>query len=269
MGLSTSGYKGQSKAFLSQKAPPICNAIIIIENEIVKACFFRQKMIYFTVNYAPNYFGGNMKISAEQLRLYAVTDSSHLGGKNLADAVRDAIKGGATIVQYREKNPEKPLMLREAMEVRKVCREYSVPFIMNDSVDLALAVDADGVHLGLDDGDISEARKILGESKIIGASTHNAAEAIKAQALGADYLGCGAVFGSATKTNVCKISPDVLREVTGAVSIPVVAIGGITQENVMELRGCGLAGVAVVSALFSEENITEAAEKMLSLACSL
>lgn len=210
-----------------------------------------------------------MKISADRLRLYAVTDSSWLGSRTLAEAVREAILGGATIVQYREKRMGIPAQLAQARDVREICREYGVPFIMNDSVELALAVDADGVHLGLDDGDIAKARQLLGDSKIIGASTHNVQEALAAQAQGADYLGCGAVFGSTTKTNVRPITPEILREVTAAVSIPVVAIGGISRENITGLRGCGLAGAAVVSALFAQKDIANAAREMLALAETL
>lgn len=206
-----------------------------------------------------------MRISAEQLKLYAVTDSTWLHGRNLADVVREAILGGATIVQYREKQRSAAVQMTEAMAVRNVCREMGVPFIMNDSVALAKALDADGVHLGLDDGDLRKARDILGPDKIIGASTHNAREAVEAMLQGADYLGCGAVFGSATKTNVRPICPEVIREVTSAVSIPVVAIGGITRENLPRLRGCGLAGTAVVSAIFAQENILAASGALLEL----
>lgn len=207
-----------------------------------------------------------MKLSSQQLRLYAVSDSSWLRGRTLAQAVGEAIEGGATIIQYREKKKSPEEMLSEAASLREVCRQYGVPFIVNDSVELAQAVDADGVHLGLEDGSLERARKILGDGKIIGASAHNAMEALAAQTQGADYLGCGAVFGSATKTNVQAISPAILREVTQAVSIPVVAIGGITRENISQLRGCGLAGVAVVSALFAQPDIPAAARELLALA---
>lgn len=207
-----------------------------------------------------------MKLSSQQLRLYAVSDSSYLQGRTLAQAVREAIEGGATIVQYREKKKSPEEMLAEASALRAVCRDCGIPFIVNDSVELAQAVDADGVHLGLEDGSLERARQILGEGKIIGASAHNPREARAAQAQGADYLGCGAVFGSATKTNVQAISPEILREVTQAVTIPVVAIGGITRENIRLLRGCGLSGVAVVSALFAQPDIPAAARELLALA---
>ena len=210
-----------------------------------------------------------MNISAEQLRLYAVTDSAWLNGRSLDQVVREAIEGGATIVQYREKKLSYERQLEEAARVRAVCREYGIPFIMNDSVELAQAVDADGVHLGLEDGSLERARAILGPDKVIGASTHNAREARAAQALGADYLGCGAVFGSTTKTNVCAITPEIIREVTASVSIPVVAIGGISRENIALLRDCGLAGAAVISAVFAQKDIRAAAEELRKLACTL
>ena len=207
-----------------------------------------------------------MKISADKLRLYAVTDSAWLNGRSLAEVVREAIEGGATVVQYREKNKGYDDMLKEAREVCAVCREYGVPFIMNDSVEIAIAVDADGVHLGLDDGDLKAARELLGEGKIIGASTHNVQEALSAQAQGADYLGCGAVFGSTTKTDISSITPEILAQVTSAVQIPVVAIGGINRDNISKLNGCSLAGAAVVSAIFAQKDIRAAAKEMRALA---
>ena len=207
-----------------------------------------------------------MKISADKLRLYAVTDSAWLNGRSLAEVVREAIEGGATVVQYREKNKGYEDMLKEAREVCAVCREYGVPFIMNDSVEIAMAVDADGVHLGLDDGDLKAARELLGEGKIIGASTHNVQEALSAQAQGADYLGCGAVFGSTTKTDISSITPEILAQVTSAVQIPVVAIGGINRDNISMLNGCSLAGAAVVSAIFAQKDIRAAAKEMRALA---
>ena len=207
-----------------------------------------------------------MKISADKLRLYAVTDSAWLNGRSLAEVVREAIEGGATVVQYREKNKGYDDMLKDAREVCAVCREYGVPFIMNDSVEIAIAVDADGVHLGLDDGDLKAARELLGEGKIIGASTHNVQEALSAQAQGADYLGCGAVFGSTTKTDISSITPEILAQVTKAVQIPVVAIGGINRDNISVLNGCSLAGAAVVSAIFAQKDIRAAAKEMRALA---
>lgn len=210
-----------------------------------------------------------MKVLPEQLRVYAVTDRSGLGERGLPEAVAQAIAGGATIVQLREKELTGAALETLARQVGEVCRAGGVPYIINDSPALALAVGADGVHLGLEDGEIAAARALLGPDKIIGASAHNAEEARAAQQAGADYLGCGAVFGSKTKTNVRPITPDILREVTAAVEIPVVAIGGITAENLPELRGCGIAGAAVVSALFAKKDITAAAAELAALAETL
>lgn len=204
-----------------------------------------------------------MKVNKKQVQLYAVTDRSWLKGRSLLSVVEEAIDGGATIVQLRDKDGVKDL--EEAKQLCALCRSKGVLFIINDSVEVAKAVNADGVHLGLDDGDLLEARKMLGEDKIIGASTHNREEAIAAQRAGADYLGCGAIFGSTTKNNVQHITPDILREVTGAVSIPVVAIGGITRENLPTLNGCGLAGAAVISAIFAAEDIKAAAQELFML----
>lgn len=204
-----------------------------------------------------------MKVTKEQVRLYAVTDRSWLDGRSLCQVVEEAIEGGATIVQLRDKEGVKDL--DEARAIARLCRERGVLFIINDSVAVAKAVDADGVHLGLDDGDLAEARRVLGPDKIIGASTHNREEALAAERAGADYLGCGAIFGSATKQNVQHITPDILRQVTGAVSIPVVAIGGITRENLPTLKGCGLSGAAVISAIFAQKDIRAAAEELYRL----
>lgn len=208
-----------------------------------------------------------MKVTKEQVQLYAVTDRSWLRGRSILEVVEEAIDGGATIVQLRDKDGVKDL--EEARQLCALCRSRGVLFIINDSVEVAKAVDADGVHLGLDDGDLLEARRILGEGKIIGASTHNREEAIAAERAGADYLGCGAIFGSSTKNNVVHITPDILREVTSSVSVPVVAIGGITRENLPTLNGCGLAGAAVISAIFAAEDIKAAAEELSALTAQL
>lgn len=207
-----------------------------------------------------------MDITSKQLRLYAVTERSGLGEKSLVQAVSEAIDGGATIIQLREKAMEETELRKLAQELCDLCKSRGVLFIVNDSVELAAAVDADGVHLGLDDGSIEEARKALGPDKIIGASAHNPEEALAAQRAGADYLGCGAVFASVTKSNIRPITPAILKAVTDVVSIPVVAIGGISKENIARLNHCGLAGVAVVSAIFSQPDITAAAKELCALA---
>lgn len=207
-----------------------------------------------------------MKISSEMLRLYAVTDRSWLKeNQTLADAVEQVILGGATIIQLREKNADFKEQLSLALELKKVCEKYNVPLIINDSVELALKSGADGVHLGQDDGDIQKARKILGDNAIIGATAHNVHEAANACSSGADYLGCGAVFGSSTKSNTVPLSLEELKKICETVSIPVAAIGGINKDNILNLRGTGISGAAVVSAVFAENDIRSAAENLKKL----
>lgn len=204
-----------------------------------------------------------MRIQKEALLLYAVTDRSWLNGRKLSEDVKKALEGGATIVQLREKELSEEEFLKEALEIKKVTDQYEVPFIINDNVKIAKECGADGIHVGQDDTSILEVRKILGDDIIIGASAHNVEEALKAQKEGADYLGVGAVFGSQTKTNVCKMPNETLKAICEAVTIPVVAIGGITKENISLLQGTGIDGVAVVSALFAQEDITMAAKDMV------
>ncbi len=196
------------------------------------------------------------------LMLYAVTDRSWLGKERLFDQVEKALRGGATFVQLREKNMEYDCFLKEATEIAALCREYRVPFVINDNVKIALECNADGVHVGQEDMAAMEARKLLGPDKIVGVTCKNIREALAAQRDGADYIGSGAMFPSTAKPNAEGISFDTLREICAAVTIPVVAIGGITQENVLKLRGTGIAGIAVVSAVFAQEDIEAATEKL-------
>ncbi len=205
-----------------------------------------------------------MKITSNTLRLYAVTDRSWLRpGETLASVVEELLKAGVTCVQLREKHAEEELLLREAFELRELCTQYKVPLIINDRPDIAIKVQADGVHVGQSDMAISEARKILGDQYLIGGSAHNVAEALAAQRAGADYIGCGAIFGSSTKRDATNLSPQELRAICKVVSIPAVAIGGISLDNVETLRGTGIAGVAVVSGLFAAENKAEAVVRFL------
>ncbi|MBQ9424217.1 MAG: thiamine phosphate synthase [Pyramidobacter sp.] len=202
----------------------------------------------------------------DALLLYAVTDRRDLGEKPLAQAVEEALQGGATMVQLREKNLDRTAFLAEAVTLKKVCARYGAPLIINDDVELALACDADGVHVGQDDMDMKAARAKLGPDKIIGVSAHSVAEALKAERDGADYLGCGAVFTTGTKSNVTVLPLDELERITAAVSIPVVAIGGIGAGNMSLLAGRGADGAAIVSAIFSAKDITEAARTLRALA---
>lgn len=206
-----------------------------------------------------------MNCNREMMRLYAVTDRSWLKGQTLYEQVEQALKGGVTLVQLREKGLGEEQFLQEARQVQKLCRRFGVPLIINDSIEVALAVDADGVHLGQDDANAAQARQLLGRDKIIGVSAHNVQEALQAVQDGADYLGSGAVFGSGTKTNVSTLPMQTLREICSAVPIPVVAIGGITEKNLQQLSGSGIAGAAVVSAIFAQENIEEAAIRLRGL----
>ena len=210
-----------------------------------------------------------MNITAEQLRLYAVTDRAWVGRLTLPQQVGAALKGGATCVQLREKQLDEGDFFQEALEIRKICRHYNVPFLLNDNVPLALRCGADGVHVGQDDMSAREARRILGPGKIIGVSAHDPDEARKAFADGADYLGCGAMFATATKTNVQVRSREMLAAVCAAVPIPVVAIGGISRQNLLTLAGCGEAGVALVSAIFGAQDIETECRELRELVAKL
>ncbi len=207
-----------------------------------------------------------MKFNEQQLRLYAVTDSSRLPGVSLAQQVEGVLKGGATMVQLREKHLSREQFRAEALEIKAICQRYGVPFLINDDVDLALEVDADGVHVGQEDMEAGRARRRLGPDKIIGVSAHNVAEALRAQAAGADYLGAGAVFPTGTKGNVTALAYETLRDICRSVDIPVVAIGGIGPDNLPTLAGSGIRGVAVVSALFAQPDPEGAARRLRALA---
>ncbi len=199
------------------------------------------------------------------LLLYAVTDRSWLGERTLYEAVDEALKGGATMIQLREKEMAYEEFLAEAIKIGELCRRFSVPFIVNDSVDIAAECGADGVHVGQSDDDAAHARKLLGPDKIIGVSAQTVEQAKAAEAAGADYLGVGAVFSTSTKLDAADVSAQTLKEICSAVSIPVVAIGGINSQNLLTLKGSGIAGAAVVSAIFAQKDITESTEKLLSL----
>lgn len=207
-----------------------------------------------------------MNCTAEMLRLYAVTDRAWVGKLTLPQQVEAALKGGATCVQLREKNLADSSVLAEAREISALCKQYRVPFILNDNVALAAQCGADGVHLGQEDMDPAEARRILGPDAIIGVSAHNVAEAKAAVAAGADYLGCGAMFATTTKTNVTALPKETLRAICAAVGVPVVAIGGISKQNLLSLAHCGEAGVALVSAIFAAEDIEKECRELRKLA---
>ena len=197
------------------------------------------------------------------LKLYAITDSAALKGRSLADGVRQAIAGGITMLQYRKKNADYETMKAEALELQALCREAKVCFIINDHVALAKEIGADGVHLGASDMELSQARELLGENAIIGATAKTIEQALAARQAGADYLGSGAIFGTTTKADALPMEKSTLRAITEAANIPVVAIGGITGENVTELAGTGIAGVAVVGGIFGQDDIKTATRDLL------
>lgn len=203
-------------------------------------------------------------MNPQQLKLYAITDRSWLKpGETLTEVVETLLKAGVTCVQLREKEAEDAFILQEAQELNALCRRYGVPFLVNDRPDLAQTVGADGVHVGREDTGLTEARKQLGTNAVLGGSAHTVEEALAAQAAGADYLGCGAVFGSGTKHNVSQMSLETLTAICQAVDIPVVAIGGVNLDNLSLLAGTGIAGVAVISGLFAPEDKAAAAQGFL------
>ena len=200
---------------------------------------------------------GKMKIKPEILRVYGVTDASWTGRFTLLEQVEQALKGGVTCIQFRDKQLENDAFLREAKKMKVLCEKYHVPLIINDHVEIAIQCGADGVHVGQKDMEAKEVRKLVGEKMIIGVSARTVEQAIQAEQAGADYLGVGAVFGTSTKMDAEKISLERLKEICQAVKIPVVAIGGVQKDNFPELAGTGVAGAALVSAIFSAQDIEE------------
>ena len=196
-----------------------------------------------------------MKCDRKNMLLYAVTDRAWVGTQTLLQQVECALKGGVTCVQLREKQLEREAFLAEAMEIRALCREYGVPFIVNDDVDIAVRCGADGVHVGQDDMKVSQIRHRAGEGMMIGVSAHSVEEALEAEKNGADYLGVGAMFATATKKDTHVLPKDTLRAICEAVDVPVVAIGGIGRENISLLSGTHVDGVALVSAIFGAKDI--------------
>lgn len=212
-----------------------------------------------------------MKFTRDEIRkamlLYAVTDQMWLKkGETLGDVCGKVLANGATFLQIREKDLDEASFEQEAARLKDLCAKHHVPYVVNDSVEIALHIDADGVHVGQSDIKGRDIRAMIGPDKILGISAGTVEEAVAAEAAGADYIGVGAVFGTSTKKNARNLSVEKLREITGAVSIPVVAIGGIKASNVMELRGSGVDGVAVVSAIFAAEDPGAATAHLLELA---
>ena len=207
-----------------------------------------------------------MSVNPKSLLLYAVTDRAWVGRQSLYEQVESALKGGVTCLQLREKSPEEPPVLKEAAEIRSLCRQYNVPFLVNDSIPVALALNADGAHIGQRDMPVGAARALLGPDKILGVSVQTPEQAQRAVQEGADYLGVGAVFPTATKPDAGIVPLPTLRAICRAVNVPVVAIGGITRDNILSLSGSGVDGAALISAIFSANDIERACRELRALA---
>ena len=203
-----------------------------------------------------------MNCDKKDLLLYAVTDRSWLGEHTLYEQVEAAIRGGATFVQLREKKLDQESFLAEAREIQVLCRRHGVPFVINDNVEIAREIGADGVHVGQSDMKARDVRSILGQDKIIGVSAQTVEQALLAQKQGADYLGVGAVFPTGSKDDAVEVDHQVLARICQAVDIPVIAIGGITADNVVSLKGSGICGIAVISAIFAKPDVEEAARSL-------
>ena len=199
---------------------------------------------------------------AESLLLYAVTDRHWLGDRKLCDVVQESLDGGVTFLQLREKDLDDERFFEEAVELQAMAKEYGVPFVINDNVNIAMRMDADGVHVGQNDMEAGDVRALIGPNKILGVSAQTVEQAVRAQERGADYLGVGAVFPTGSKDDAVEVSHETLKAICEAVSIPVVAIGGITQENTPLLKGSGICGIAVISAIYAQKNICEATSEL-------
>ncbi len=207
-----------------------------------------------------------MRCDKEYMLLYAVTDRAWVGAKTLYEQVEAALKGGVTCVQLREKEMGDEEFLQEAKEIHALCRQYGVPFIVNDNVEVAVACGAEGIHVGQEDMAAGDVRRRVGDEMLVGVSVHTVEEAKQAVADGADYLGLGAVFPTSTKTDVDQMPTETLRAICDAVDVPIVAIGGINKGNIGKLAGSGVDGVALVSAIFSAEDIEGTCRELRALA---
>ena len=206
-----------------------------------------------------------MRCDRKTMRLYAVTDRAWVGQGTLGDQVEQALRGGVTCVQLREKSLGVPAILVEAEEIGALCRSYGVPFLINARVEIALQCGADGVHVGQKDRAAREVRRLLGPNRILGVSARTVEQAVQAERDGADYLGVGAVFSTSTKADAMPVSYETLQAICRAVSIPVVAIGGIQRENLLSLAGSGVDGVALVSAIFAAPDVETASRELRAL----
>jgi len=210
-----------------------------------------------------------MKCDKKDLLLYAVTDRHWLNGRTLYEVVKESLDGGATFIQLREKSLDEETFLEEAKQLAQLCRKYNVPFVINDNVDIAVKMNADGVHVGQSDMEAGDVRTKLGPDKIIGVSAGTVEEAVLAEKNGADYLGVGAVFPTGSKDDAIDVPFDTLKAICEAVSIPVIAIGGITRDNVTKLSGSGICGIAVISAIYAQKDIVAATKELKEAAAKM
>ena len=210
-----------------------------------------------------------MRLDKKYMQLYAVTDRAWTGNKTLYEQIKEALENGVTCVQLREKNLDEASFIEEAKKISVLCRQYNTPFIVNDNVNVAIASNADGIHIGQEDMGLKDVREIVGENMIIGISVHTVEEAKFAQENGADYIGIGAVFETSTKNDVDVIPYEKVKSICDAVDIPKVAIGGINAENILKLKGSGIDGVAVVSAIFGAKDIGKATKELYTLSNNL
>ena len=210
-----------------------------------------------------------MRLDKKYMQLYAVTDRAWTGNKTLYEQIKEALENGVTCVQLREKNLDEASFIEEAKKISVLCRQYNTPFIVNDNVNVVIASNADGIHIGQEDMGLKDVREIVGENMIIGISAHTVEEAKFAQENGADYIGIGAVFETSTKNDVDVIPYEKVKSICDAVDIPKVAIGGINAENILKLKGSGIDGVAVVSAIFGAKDIGKATKELYTLSNNL
>lgn len=207
-----------------------------------------------------------MKANKENMLLYVVTDRAWLDRNSLESQVDETIQAGATFIQLREKDMAFDEFVNEAKNIKVITDKYSIPFVINDNIEIALAVNADGVHVGQSDLNAKDVRNLIGKDKILGVSAQTVEQALIAERQGADYIGVGAVFSTNTKTDADAVSFKTLSSICHAVSIPVIAIGGINENNILELKDSGIDGVAVISAIFAKPDISDATKKLLCLA---
>nr|WP_314463110.1 thiamine phosphate synthase [uncultured Clostridium sp.] len=206
-----------------------------------------------------------MNVSKENMLLYVVTDRTWLGSSRLHEQVEEILESGATFIQLREKNLDFDSFVAEGKEIRRITSKYKIPFVINDNIKVALAVGADGVHVGQKDLEAKKCRELIGADKILGVSAQTKEQAILAEKNGADYIGVGAVFETSTKTDASPVSFETLKEICSSVSIPVIAIGGINQDNILKLKGSNIDGIAVISAVFAARDKKKAVSSLLTL----